>query len=406
MAREFTRQAFYDLVWSKPITHVAKDFALSDVAVHKICRKHNIPTPPLGWWAKKQAGKAVEQTALPDAGHGSSNRIVIAYPEFRADTGTIAAVREEARIKATDLPIDAVDHPLVNRTIAALRKTEPTFKGLLEVSGLGLIRCEVGKESLDRLKLILSRIAAASAIQGFQLVEWERGVRFEGDGETISIHVTETVKRVKHELTPAEQKLQDAWEKKQERRRQRSAWDDWEMPPRFQEWDYICTGQLGFEMESVYVPNGQGPRSTFRDAKVQRLDLMAEDISVALAVLAVAKREERERQKEAERVRLEAKRIREQPLRTAFISERRKEGLDGVLTDIANLDRLRRLLAGLETIEPNAKTSRVSTFLDWARGELQAREAAFSAPGLEQRFEEAKLFGDDDDHSFKSPYWY
>lgn len=39
MAREFTCRQFYDLVWSMPITQVAKDFALSDVAGHNIRRK-------------------------------------------------------------------------------------------------------------------------------------------------------------------------------------------------------------------------------------------------------------------------------------------------------------------------------------------------------------------------------
>lgn len=44
MSQRFTRQEFYELVWSKPMTHLAKDFRLSDVALHKICRKHDIPS--------------------------------------------------------------------------------------------------------------------------------------------------------------------------------------------------------------------------------------------------------------------------------------------------------------------------------------------------------------------------
>ena len=62
VARVFTREEFYKLVWSKPMTHLAKEFAISDVALHKVCRKHSIPNPPLGWWAKKAAGKKVKQT--------------------------------------------------------------------------------------------------------------------------------------------------------------------------------------------------------------------------------------------------------------------------------------------------------------------------------------------------------
>lgn len=43
MPRTFSREEFYDLVWSKPITHLAKEFVLSDVAIHKVCKKHDIP---------------------------------------------------------------------------------------------------------------------------------------------------------------------------------------------------------------------------------------------------------------------------------------------------------------------------------------------------------------------------
>ncbi|MDP5278155.1 hypothetical protein Q9Q95_04400 [Sphingomonas sp. DG1-23] len=411
MARVFTRQAFYELVWSKPITHVAKDFALSDVAVHKICRKHDIPTPPLGWWAKKQAGKPVKQTPLPDSGPGVSDRIVIAAPVLGSEPSTIATIREEARLRvsglSTEADADAVPDPIVAQTIATLRKAKPSAKGVIEVSGAGLIRCEIGPASVDRLETILSRIVAAAAAQGFILQATKIGAGFFGDGETISVGVTETVKRVKHVLTANEQKEMDAWERKAERR-YRNPHRHWEfeMRPIFDEWDYVCTGQIGFEMESVHVLGRQGPRSTFRDAKVQRLDSLAEDISVALAVLAVAKREERMRREEAERVRLEEKRVREQPLRAKFIEDRRREGLEAVLADIADLDRLRRLLRGLDAIETNSGSRRVAVFLAWARDELAAREQAFSAEGLEHRFEEARLFGDDDDHSFKSPYWY
>ncbi len=402
MAREFTRKEFYDLVWSKPIIHVAKVFFLSDVAIHKVCRKHDIPTPPLGWWAKKQAGKPVKQTALPKS--DVSDRIVIAAPELRSEADTITTVRDEARVRVSDLPAEVETDPHVQRTIAALRKAKPSVKGLMDVSGVGVIRCEVGRDSLDRLETVLSRIVAAAALQGFRLEDGGRGMQFAGDGETISISVTETVKRVKHELTPAEQKQQDAWQKKQERRRLSSSWD-WEPRPSFDEWDYVCTGQLGFEMESIYMQGRQGPRSTFRDAKIQRLDSMAEEISVALVVLATAKREERLRRDEAERVRLEEKRIRELPLRAKFVAERRREGLDSVLVDLASLDRLRRLLAGLDEIGDAVNSPRVSEFLSWARDELDRREETFSTEGLERRFEETRLFGDDDDHSFKSPYY-
>ncbi|MEP0391105.1 MAG: hypothetical protein ABJ205_12065 [Erythrobacter sp.] len=39
MSQTFTRREFYDLVWSKAVIHLAIEFGVSDVALHKICRK-------------------------------------------------------------------------------------------------------------------------------------------------------------------------------------------------------------------------------------------------------------------------------------------------------------------------------------------------------------------------------
>lgn len=173
MARTYSRQEFYDLVWSKPVTHLAKEFALSDVAIHKICRKHEVPTPPLGWWAKKAAGKPVTPTLLPPASEGISDRITIAAPELRGETATVAAVRENARVRASDdLPDDNVEpDPIVERTLEALRGATPAPNGLATSSGADVIHCEVAPASIERLGMILGKIVAAANRQGFILQE-------------------------------------------------------------------------------------------------------------------------------------------------------------------------------------------------------------------------------------------
>lgn len=70
MSQRFTREVFYELVGSMPMTHQAKYFRLSDVALHEICRKHDIPNPLLGWWAKHAAGHKVKRITLPKAEAG------------------------------------------------------------------------------------------------------------------------------------------------------------------------------------------------------------------------------------------------------------------------------------------------------------------------------------------------
>jgi hypothetical protein len=60
-----TRKELYDLVWSTPLTTLAKKYGLSDNGLRKICNKLNIPLPKSGYWMKLQFNKKVEIIALP-----------------------------------------------------------------------------------------------------------------------------------------------------------------------------------------------------------------------------------------------------------------------------------------------------------------------------------------------------
>ena len=55
MSVDVTRQELYDLVWSRPLTHVAKDFGISGSMLGRICKDRNVPRPPRGYWANLKA---------------------------------------------------------------------------------------------------------------------------------------------------------------------------------------------------------------------------------------------------------------------------------------------------------------------------------------------------------------
>ena len=60
----YHRETLYQEVWAMPVTEVAKRYKVSDVAIHKVCKSLNIPTPPQGYWAKLRAGKPVKKLPL------------------------------------------------------------------------------------------------------------------------------------------------------------------------------------------------------------------------------------------------------------------------------------------------------------------------------------------------------
>jgi hypothetical protein len=404
--RVFTREQFHDLVWSRPMTHLAKEFALSDVALHKIWRKHDVPTPPPGWWAKKAAGRKVKQTPLPKPRQGVPDRIAIAGGELRREGDEVASVREQARIRASSPVIEPQSCPILDRTLARLRKGKPGPTGLVSVDGSGLIRCEVAPSSIDRLTVALGSIIAAVAQQGFRLTADHGPAHFAGEEEKVAFSVTETIRRVKHELTDREQAEQEKWERKAERARLRNEWRIAFSRPTFPEWDHVLTGQLAFELEHIYVWGGSSPRRTFRDAKVQRLENMASDIAVGVAVLAAAKTADRLRREQEQRRIEEQRRLRELALREKHVEERRTSALDAILQEVEQASRLRRLLDSLRGSLTDTPDARVAEFLRWSELHLAEHEAALGTVRLATRFEEQRLFGEDDGEGFRAPNWY
>ena len=83
---EKSRVELFDLVWSKPMTHLAKELGLSDVGLRKICVKFGIPLPPRGHWSRLQFGKQDPRPELPFENNN---------PQIRLPNEATAASREQ-----------------------------------------------------------------------------------------------------------------------------------------------------------------------------------------------------------------------------------------------------------------------------------------------------------------------
>ena len=66
----FRREALYELMWAAPMMEIAQQLGVSDVALGKLCRRADIPTPWRGYWAHAGAGQRLERTELPQAPAG------------------------------------------------------------------------------------------------------------------------------------------------------------------------------------------------------------------------------------------------------------------------------------------------------------------------------------------------
>jgi transglutaminase-like putative cysteine protease len=140
-----TRAELYEKVWATPMRTLAQEFAMSDVGLAKICRKHNIPVPPVGYWRRKETGYKVPRPQLRAAKDAHEHLDIYIRerlpPEFE----------ELARQSAPKIAIAAdISHPLVLRSEKLLNLGKLSQRGLVISKNGPLAHILVSREHLPR----------------------------------------------------------------------------------------------------------------------------------------------------------------------------------------------------------------------------------------------------------------
>lgn len=393
MAHTFSRREFYELVWSKPMIHLAKDLGVSDVALHKVCRKHAIPNPPAGWWARKAAGKKVQQIILPEQAGDDRAGVITIRPVSVAAWQALAAESAQKIVTKAEGEGESVHSEpsaKVRATLAALRQEKPNFQGLVEIKEAGLIQCSVAKNSIPRLATILPQLEAMAKIQGFSLTDDDKPCRFSNGEQSVTFMVNETFRREKHEPTQKETAALAAWE----RRRKANNWryldnDPYPRPP---DWDYSPTGELSIDLEPVWSHDHSMPHRAFKDGKRQRLEDMAAKVAIGIVIVAEAKAARQRRQEEQVRAQEKIRRLREREERRTRLAEQRNAELTALIALQERVGKLEGLVATIDELGPIPDESRVSVFRHWLSRQLDETRAQLSLGGLEARFGQRSVF--------------
>jgi hypothetical protein len=95
---KFTRKELYDLVWSQPLSVLARKYNISDNGLRKICIKSNIPLPENGYWQKIRYGKPVN-TKLLSENYSGKNVIVLNEREIDLDGDTFQVVNIQIELE-------------------------------------------------------------------------------------------------------------------------------------------------------------------------------------------------------------------------------------------------------------------------------------------------------------------
>lgn len=177
-----TRAELYDLVWQTPMTKLAKQFGLSDVGLRKICVKYDIPTPPIGYWAKRAHGKRVRQPALPAAKSSHEGDIHLVAHDVDALPAELIAAQESVLARDAQFPPVVVPaerprklHDVARATATALHGASADHHGMKTAVIPSGIAVSVGRGSVERVVCIVEAVARAAELRGYSFQEDKEG---------------------------------------------------------------------------------------------------------------------------------------------------------------------------------------------------------------------------------------
>lgn len=201
-----TRKELYDLVWSTPVIHIAKEYGFSDNGLRKICKKYNIPLPNSGYWSKLKFNKKVVKTKLPK--QNDDPQISLENKNAKLNTGNhplskLALIKTTIQ-ESTDLNLTVPDN--LSKPHKYTQATKEYHKQLKAVRRRGGWHNSVDKTNVLNIKVSENLYARALRFMDtlIKLVE-KRGHQVTIDSVTrvvikkqsYSIRVIEKHKRVK-----------------------------------------------------------------------------------------------------------------------------------------------------------------------------------------------------------------
>lgn len=363
---QITRKELYDLVWSEPMTALAKRFGLSDNGLRKHCKSMGIPTPPVGYWIKLEHGKPVRIIPLPEDYEGKKTNVNLKevdqtqLPDEIIDLGLEPEINRqeqiEQEIKLADPSVFVVPEVLYAKDPLIIDTKEKHREDMIPWSQRKspytskikeCLNVYVGEKSIDRSLCIFSTIIKALRFRGHNIKIIKEN---EYNSSTYAV--------VKDEKIKIEIK-----ERKKQKEDSKGA--------RYLEY---C-GELNFNIHYNWYR-----KFTYKDTTHTRLEDKIISIIAKLEVIAeeikeerIAEEERKIRQAEEERIRKE-KEAKEREEREKFETKRQKElkefkTMFNMAERLRKANMLRQYIADYEEYlrASNAMDDDVAKKLEWAR---------------------------------------
>lgn len=396
-----TREDLYALVWEKPISHLARTFGLSDVGLRKVCVRHNIPTPPLGYWQKVAHGKRVRKPPLPPLGEGMSNEIRLSPRANRnlpeAVTGAHETARERELKPEHKIVVPAERPARFHEFAATLGKI---LRGL-RVDQDGFVTwlpgyhptVRLGRDSIDRALILMDTVSRALEDRRGGIAVNGNDIDVEFDQEAFKLRLYETTSKSQHSPTSEELKRQAEYDERS--RRHPTIY-----PPdhrSWRVWDYVPSGRFVLELTNPNAYHWHGDRTVGRwyDRGGKPIEGQLSEVMVELATAAALTKHWRAELDE--RARLEAEEKERQRREQARL-ERIKRRRQFLITLSDEHEQLRRVEALAErlrylSVDGEEPFDRMVRVLEELAEEMGAR---FNREEMNDEIGRLELFSSDD----------
>ena len=144
------------------MTKVAPTLGLSDVGLAKVCRKYEIPRPPVGYWAKLAHGKNVEKTELPKLSEEDLGEII----SFRENFDKDDPVPSQPKIVVVVPEKLTKPHPHTQLSKGRLKEAETDSNGIIQDPKSDCLSIGVSKKCLPRALRIFDAVIKAWENEG------------------------------------------------------------------------------------------------------------------------------------------------------------------------------------------------------------------------------------------------
>lgn len=372
----YNREKLYQEVWEKPVTEVAKRYKVSDVAIHKVCKSLNIPTPGLGYWAKVKAGKPGKQTPLPHSDKAETKAGIRTGLEPRLKTAAAGlqflSPEDQSAVLSVAAQIVLPDensrmHPKIiahRKKVAAWQKesrNKDPYWIRRNKDRMPFLADTVSEVTLPRVCRIFDALIKAMEPLGCSLTD---DLKFVVNGETVPVSVSESQDKVEH--VPTREENMQLLKYEEEKKKYSLA-----SKPNIRKYDYVYNGQL-----SLRVDNGK----SLRDSKTNVIEDRLGDVILLLYQASNALRVQREAREAAERRREEEERQRNARRERYNQEVERTNALVNEAEDFEIACKIRAYISAVEQKE--TLTEEEAAWIEWAK-----RKADWYDPTIKRKDE-------------------